>query len=129
MKNIIELYIDSLGVLTAILAGTGAVPINKNLWSFTFVCATGTASIIIFAIFYLLIDLLKIWPLGKPFHYPGMNSILLYIGHDFTGGMLPFAFVADCDSHVWPLTQNIIGVLLWLLISVYLAKKNFFLTL
>lgn len=119
----------SLGVLTAILAGTGAVPINKNLWSFTFVCATGTASIIIFAIFYLLIDLLKIWPLGKPFHYPGMNSILLYIGHDFTGGMLPFAFVADCDSHVWPLTQNIIGVLLWLLISVYLAKKNFFLTL
>lgn len=119
----------TLGVLTAIFAPTNWIPINKNLWSFTFVTATGSVAIAIFTGFYLLIDHFKVWPNGQPFHYPGMNSILLYIGHDFTGGMLPFTFIGDTQSHIWPLTQNIIGVTLWLLISIYLAKKNFFFTL
>jgi len=119
----------ALGVLTAIFAATGLIPINKNLWSFTFICATGSASIIVFTLFYLLIDHFKVWPNGHPFHYPGMNSILLYIGHDFTGGMMPFTFTYVNSSHAWPLTQNITGVILWLLISVYLAKNNYFLTL
>lgn len=117
----------SIGVLTAALFIP--IPINKNLWSFTFATITGAVAIFVFSLFYLLIDHFKVWPNGQPLHYPGMNSILLYIGHDFTGSMLPFAYVSKTNSHAWFLTQNITGVLLWLLISVYLAKKKYFLTL
>lgn len=105
------------------------IPINKNLWSFTFVTLTGASAIGVFIVFFLLVDHYKVWPNGEPLQYPGMNSILLYIGHSLTGGMFPFAFLSNSNSHVWLLAQNLWGVLLWLIISHVLYTKKIFFTL
>lgn len=118
-----------LATFTTALAVPGWVPVNKNLWSFTFVTANGTFAFAIFSLMYLLIDHWKIWPLGHPLHYPGMNAIFLYIGHNLTYGLFPFFFTDDDSSHVWPLVQVIHGVFLWILISVFAAKRQFFVTL
>lgn len=90
---------------------------------------TGASAMIVFSVFYLLIDHLRVWPKGQPFHYPGTNSILLYIGHGFTGEMLPFAYLSRSTSHAWLLTQNLTGVLLWVLISAHLYRKKIFFAL
>jgi len=69
-----------------------------------------------------------VWPNGQPFHYPGMNAILLYVGHELTGSMIPWSFHTDQSSHVGPLVTNLLGATLWFAISVVLARKRVFLT-
>ena len=58
-------------------------PINKNLWSSSFVMLTTGLSLLLFALFYYVIDVLgyKRWTLF--FRVIGMNSILIYISWRF----------------------------------------------
>ncbi|XP_054166903.1 heparan-alpha-glucosaminide N-acetyltransferase-like [Oppia nitens] len=118
-----------LGSLSALFAATETIPINKNLWSFSFICLTSSAACFAISLLYYLIDVLQIWPNGQPFHYPGMNSILLYIGHEITADMIPWSFNVDESSHVGPLARNLVAVTVWFVISVVLAEKGFFLTI
>lgn len=58
-------------------------PVNKKLWTSTFVLAAGAYSIIMFAIFYYLIDV-KGWRKGIVFFQViGMNSITIYLAQCF----------------------------------------------
>ncbi|WP_020601272.1 acyltransferase family protein [Spirosoma panaciterrae] len=58
-------------------------PINKNLWTSSFVCVTGGFSLMLLAIFYWVIDVkgLKGWTFF--FTVIGMNSILIYLAGEF----------------------------------------------
>ena len=116
------------GGLAGVLSGTGWVPINKNLWSFSFICVTASAACLALSVLYYLIDVLHVWPNGQPFHYPGMNSIYLYIGHEMCSEMIPFNFNVDQSSHVGPLARNLTAVTLWFAVSVVLAQNDFFFT-
>lgn len=62
-------------------------PINKNLWSSSFVLLTTGISLILFAIFYYVIDVAgyKKWTLF--FRVIGMNSILIYMSSKFIDWM------------------------------------------
>jgi predicted acyltransferase len=54
-------------------------PINKNLWTSSFVCWVGGLSLLLFALFYLIID---IWGYRKWaffFVVIGMNPITIYL--------------------------------------------------
>jgi predicted acyltransferase len=58
-----------------------AFPINKNLWTSSFVCWVGGLSLLLFSIFYLVID---VWNLRKWaffFVVIGMNPITIYMSH------------------------------------------------
>ena len=72
------------GALGTLLCGAsqegGWVPLNKNLWSISFVLVTSSFAFALLSLLYVLIDL-KHWWKGQPFFYAGMNSILLYCGH------------------------------------------------
>jgi heparan-alpha-glucosaminide N-acetyltransferase len=114
--------------LAALFAATDWIPINKNLWSFSFICLTSASACVAISLLYYLVDVARVWPNGQPFHYPGMNSILLYIGHELTSQMLPWSFNVDETSHVGPLARNLVATTLWFVISVRLAQNNFFLT-
>ena len=48
---------------------------------------------------YLLIDVYKFWS-GSPLYFPGMNSILLYIGHEMVDGMIPWTW-APISGESW----------------------------
>jgi predicted acyltransferase len=65
-------------------------PINKNLWSSSFVLHCAGLSLLLLSLFYLLIDVwqFRAWTLF--FVVIGSNSILAYLAHDF----VDFGFTA-----------------------------------
>ena len=78
-----------------LLAATGAVfivlaqiwnldfPINKNLWTSSFVLNVGGISLILLSLFYYIIDVLGYVKWAFFFRVIGMNSILIYMSGQF----------------------------------------------
>ncbi|MBH2004770.1 MAG: DUF5009 domain-containing protein [Sphingobacteriia bacterium] len=58
-------------------------PINKNLWSSSFVLQAGGISLLLLALFYYIIDVLGYRKWAFFFKVIGMNSILIYISEKF----------------------------------------------
>ncbi|NHA04583.1 DUF5009 domain-containing protein [Mucilaginibacter sp. HC2] len=79
----------------AIMAVTGVIfliiaqiwnldfPINKNLWTSSFVMQVGGLSLLLMALFYYVIDVLGYQKWAFFFRVIGMNSILIYISGHF----------------------------------------------
>ena len=66
-------------------------PINKNLWTSSFVCFVGGLSLLLFSLFYLIID---VWGYRKWsffFTVIGMNSITIYMAQC----MIRFSYTSD----------------------------------
>ncbi|XP_068474631.1 uncharacterized protein [Phaseolus vulgaris] len=66
-------------IIAIILHFTDAIPINKQLYSFSYVCFTAGAAGIVFSGFYILID---VWGLRTPFlflEWIGMNAMLVFV--------------------------------------------------
>lgn len=124
----------ALCILTGYVWGW-AFPINKNLWSSTYVLFAGGWSMILFAIFFYLIDVrgLKKW--SSPLVWMGMNSILIYMAahglvnfessSDFLfGGLIRLFPAAWYNALLWT------GVALIQFAGLYwLYKKKIFLKL
>jgi len=58
-------------------------PINKNLWTSSFVLQCGGISMLLMALFYFIIDILKYKKWAFFFKVIGMNSILVYMAGHF----------------------------------------------
>lgn len=58
-------------------------PINKNLWSSSFVCCAGGWSLLLFALFYLVVDVVGWSKWAFPLSVIGMNSITIYLAQQF----------------------------------------------
>ena len=73
------------GVVSLILAQIWNLdfPINKNMWSSSFVLHTTGLSLLLLAIFYYIIDVLGYKKWAFFFKVIGMNSILIYISGKF----------------------------------------------
>ena len=56
-----------------------AFPINKNLWTSSFVCFVGGLSLLLFSIFYLIIDVWNFRKWAFFFVVIGMNPITIYL--------------------------------------------------
>ncbi|PIN10307.1 heparan-alpha-glucosaminide N-acetyltransferase [Handroanthus impetiginosus] len=66
-------------IVAFILHFTDAIPLNKQLYSFSYVCFTAGAAGIVFSAFYILID---VWGMRKPFlflEWIGMNAMLVFV--------------------------------------------------
>lgn len=70
-------------------------PINKNLWTSSFVLNVGGYSLLLLSIFYYIIDVLgyKKWTFF--FRVIGMNSILIYV----SGAFIDWAFSTNAFFH------------------------------
>lgn len=68
-----------------------AFPINKNLWTSSFVLWAGGWSFLLLATFYALVDVLGWRRFGFAFAVIGMNSVLIYLA----GKFINFAFTAN----------------------------------
>ncbi|XP_057785676.1 uncharacterized protein LOC131003216 isoform X2 [Salvia miltiorrhiza] len=73
----------SMGILLLIVACvlhfTDAIPINKQLYSFSYVCFTAGAAGIVFSLLYIVID---VYGLRTPFlflEWIGMNAMLVFV--------------------------------------------------
>jgi heparan-alpha-glucosaminide N-acetyltransferase len=87
------LWALACGSLALLLCGAskdnGWIPINKHLWSLSFVLALSSLAFVSLALCYYLIDVRRLWS-GAPFIYPGLNSIVVYFGSEVLGVIPPF---------------------------------------
>ncbi len=58
-------------------------PVNKNLWTSSFVCCAAGWSLLLFAIFYFVVDVLRWQRWTLFFRVIGMNSITIYLAQQF----------------------------------------------
>ncbi|XP_071442487.1 heparan-alpha-glucosaminide N-acetyltransferase-like [Hetaerina americana] len=123
-------------VLTGLIAGflcnfskeEGIIPVNKNLWSLSYVLSTASMAFLLFAILFYTIDIRNWWD-GRPFSYAGLNPILLYVGHCLTKNMFPWFWEPFYNSHGELLAMNMWATALWITISYCLFHYNVFLSL
>ncbi|XP_013797985.1 heparan-alpha-glucosaminide N-acetyltransferase isoform X2 [Apteryx mantelli] len=119
-----------MGIISAALTkcskDEGIIPVNKNLWSISYVTTMSCFAFILLLLIYYLVDVKRLWS-GAPFFYPGMNSILVYIGHEVFENYFPFKWkMQDSQSHAEHLTQNLTATTLWVIISYVLYKRRIF---
>ncbi|KAG0476877.1 hypothetical protein HPP92_013718 [Vanilla planifolia] len=66
-------------ILGILLHFTHAIPLNKQLYSFSYVCTTAGAAGIVFSTFYALVDILHLRKLFLPLEWIGMNAMLVFV--------------------------------------------------
>lgn len=59
------------GILCDFKINDGPIPINKNLWSLSYVLVTSSIAFFLLTILYVFIDVLSWWS-GAPFRYAGI---------------------------------------------------------
>ncbi|XP_024620804.1 heparan-alpha-glucosaminide N-acetyltransferase [Neophocaena asiaeorientalis asiaeorientalis] len=112
--------------LTKASENEGFIPVNKNLWSISYVTTLSSFAFFILLVLYPVVDVKGLWT-GTPFFYPGMNSILVYVGHEVFASYFPFQWrLGNNQSHREHLVQNIVATALWVLIAYVLYKKKVF---
>jgi predicted acyltransferase len=79
VKKVLVMIAAAIGLMIIGKIWNLAFPINKNLWSSSFVCFVGGLSLLLFSVFYLVIDVwgYKKWTLF--FVVIGMNPITIYL--------------------------------------------------
>lgn len=121
------------GLLGAILCSfskdNGWIPINKNLWSLSFVCVTCGLAFIFLSFCYYIIDVKRKWG-GVPFFWSGMNAILMYIGHVLTHQMLPWHWrIGLMNTHFMLLAKALWNTCMWMVIAYELYRRKIFYTI
>ena len=82
-RKSLQLLVTGIGALVIAQVWNLVFPINKNLWSSSFVLHVGGWSLILLSFFYYIIDVrgYKRWAFF--FSIIGMNSILIYMSGQF----------------------------------------------
>ncbi|GJT95215.1 hypothetical protein Tco_1090733 [Tanacetum coccineum] len=68
-----------LVVLGIILHVSNAIPLNKQLYTFSYVCVTSGAAALVFSFFYIMVDVWKLRYLFLPLEWIGKNAMLVYV--------------------------------------------------
>ncbi|KAI3979025.1 hypothetical protein MKX01_016200 [Papaver californicum] len=69
----------SLLTLGLVLHFTNAIPLNKQLYSFSYVCLTAGAAALVFSTLYVLVDIFGVGYLFLPLEWIGMNAMLVFV--------------------------------------------------
>ncbi|XP_043722490.1 heparan-alpha-glucosaminide N-acetyltransferase-like isoform X1 [Telopea speciosissima] len=69
----------ALLVLGIVLHYTNAIPLNKQLYSFSYVCLTAGAAALVFSVFYVLVDIWGLRYLFLPLEWIGMNAMFVFV--------------------------------------------------
>ncbi len=105
------------GIICLIIGGSWDIffPINKNLWTSSFMLYAGGCSLLLLAIFYYIIDVLEYKRWAFFFTIIGLNSILIYlsvkfIDWDYTSEGL-FRWLAQLSGETYYATVIAVGVI------------------
>jgi heparan-alpha-glucosaminide N-acetyltransferase len=75
----------------------GIVPVNKNLWSLSFILLQSGFGNLLLSFYFFIVDV-KAWWAGNPLRAMGMNSILLYCGSEILQSYAPFS-IPGANTH------------------------------
>ncbi|KAK3583017.1 hypothetical protein CHS0354_005659 [Potamilus streckersoni] len=73
---------------------------------------------------YLTIDVYKVWS-GVPFLYPGMNAIVLYLGHELLHQCFPISWKIAAH-HADNLAMDLWGATFWVIVAYILYYNQVF---
>lgn len=132
-KKIVVMVTSALVLMLIGLIWDYDFPINKRLWSSSFVCFVGGFSILFFTFFYLIIDVLGFHKWAFPLILIGSNSILIYMASD---GLVNFKYTAEFlfggaikfSPVIWqPVFTTISVTVVQLALLYFLYKRKWFL--
>ena len=122
----------ALGCFLAFGCGSLSLPINKKLWTSSYVLVSGGLSAALLALFYYLIDVKGWWSHTTFFTVIGMNSITIYVAQRlvdfgftarfFLGGLASMMSPAAGEALTWTGHITVCWIFLY-----FLYRKNIFL--
>jgi predicted acyltransferase len=130
-------YIKSLAMVVAGLScialaqlWNSEFPINKNLWSSSFVLQCAGWSLLLLATFYLVLDVWRLRTAALIFVVIGSNSILIYmarrfISFDFTAHALFGGALRNTGIYKPLLSALAVMLVQWLLLLLFYKKRIF----
>ncbi|MBN1271595.1 MAG: DUF1624 domain-containing protein [Candidatus Aminicenantes bacterium] len=121
------------------------LPINKQLWTSTYVIFTAGAALIVLGICYMIVDIWKIKKWSYPFLVFGTNAITVYVGSSLLAKALGFIHISSgretislksfiygkllapwAGDYVGSLLFPLLLLLIWFFILLPLYKKRIF---
>jgi len=131
-KKVLYLVLAAIALMIIGRLWNLTFPINKNLWTSSFVCFVGGLSLLLFSIFYLIIDVLEYKKWAFFFVVIGVNPITIYLTERIVGfrGANKFFFggLTALLPETWaPLIDGIgVTAIAWVFLY-FLYKKKIFL--
>jgi predicted acyltransferase len=98
-----ELFISGTALVIAGLTFNLIFPINKSLWTSSFVLYTSGLAMFALAISFWYLDVLQIYRRNNPFIYFGANAISIYVASEILGKLIHYINVNE--------TRNVKGFL------------------
>jgi predicted acyltransferase len=131
LKKTLYLVLAAIALMIAGKVWDLAFPINKNLWTSSFVLFVGGLSLLLFAIFYLIIDVWKFKKWAFFFVVIGLNPITIYLTGRIvnfrTANRFFFSGISALLPENWaPLIDGIgITAVAWVFLYILYKKKIF----
>lgn len=126
------LFISGIVLVLLGLLWNIVFPINKNMWTSSFVLYAGGWSVLLLSVFYLVIDVWKMKKWSMPLVWIGMNSILIYmashgvVNFEYSSQFL-FGGLINLTPEIWHLAWLWVGVAITQFALLYfLFKKKLF---
>lgn len=82
-RKVAVMFAAAIGLLAVGYLWDILFPLNKNLWTSSFVCCAAGWSLALFALFYLVVDVLEWRRWSLFFRVIGVNSITIYLAQQF----------------------------------------------
>lgn len=125
--KVLTLAVTGAGFITIALLLNGWYPIIKNAWTSTFDLLTGGISLMLLALFYLVVDVWKHRKWGFYFKVIGVNSITIYLAVQFIDfGAISTNLLEGITMHLgaWGDVMLAVGGLAIIWYCLYLMYKN-----
>lgn len=131
-RKVFFLVVTGLALTAFGLIWNKVFPINKNLWSSSFVCFVGGISMVLFALMYYMVDVLKCRKWTLFFRVIGMNSITIYMAQvfvkfNYTSEAIFHGAISFLPDNVQPLFNAIVYIAVCWGFLYFLYRQKIFL--
>lgn len=130
-RKVVFMVVAAVGLIGTGLLWNELFPVNKKLWTSSYVCFAGGLSLLLLSLFYWLIDVLHFKKWAFFFSVIGLNSITIYVAQrvfnfhhaaDFLGGGVVRLFGESWQAFVYAVVYMAV---VWFFLYFLYQKKIF----
>lgn len=131
LKKVLYLVLAAIALMVIGKVWNLTFPINKNIWTSSFVCFVGGLSLLLFSIFYLIIDVWQYKKWAFFFVVIGVNPITIYLAGRIinfgSANRFFFGGLAAIMPESWTELINATGItaIAWVFLYILYKKKIF----